>query len=146
MEGEFERFSNWSRKAMALANREAMRDWHGYIGVEHILLGIIDAGGGAGVDALKELNVEPGMVRSEVERLLAASGDVGRTPRARKVIECAIEEARSIGQSHIGTGHMLIGVLRVGDDIAAQALTNLGVRLEEIRHKAIELEGFGEGE
>jgi ATP-dependent Clp protease ATP-binding subunit ClpA len=128
----FERFTDRARKVMALANQEAQRFNHEYIGTEHILLGLVKEGSGVGANVLKNLDVDLRKVRLEVEKLVKAGpevvmmGKLPQTPRAKKVIECAIEEARSLNHNYVGTEHLLLGLLREHDGVAAQVLMNLG--------------------
>jgi ATP-dependent Clp protease ATP-binding subunit ClpC len=129
----FERFTDRARKVMALANQEAQRFNHEYIGTEHILLGLVK------VDLRK--------VRLEVEKLVKAGpemvtmGKLPQTPRAKKVIEYAIEEARNLNHNYVGTEHLLLGLLREHDGVAAQVLRNLNLKLEEVREEVLNLLG-----
>src|SRR5512133_740229 len=149
----FERFTDRARKVMALANQEAQRFNHEYIGTEHILLGLVKEGSGVGANVLKNLDVDLRKVRLEVEKLVKSGpdmvtmGKLPQTPRAKKVIEYAIEEARNLNHNYVGTEHLLLGLLREHDGVAAQVLTNLGLRLEEVREEVLNLLGAGvEGE
>mgnify|MGYP006266402317 FL=1 len=149
----FERFTDRARKVMALANQEAQRFNHEYIGTEHILLGLVKEGSGVGANVLKNLEVDLRKVRLEVERLVRAGpemvtmGRLPQTPRAKKVIEYAIEEARSLNHNYVGTEHLLLGLLREHDGVAAQVLMNLNLKLEEVRDEVLNLLGAGaEGE
>src|SRR5678815_2490452 len=114
----FERFTDRARKVMALANQEAQRFNHEYIGTEHILLGIVKEGTGVGANVLKNLDLDLRKVRLEIEKRLQpaeSAPGVGRapqTPRAKKVIEHAIEEARGLGHTYVGTEHLLLGLIR----------------------------------
>ncbi len=143
----FERFTDRARKVMALANQEAQRLNHEYIGTEHILLGLVKEGSGVGATVLKQLDVDLRKVRLEVEKLVKSGPDMvtmGRlpqTPRAKKVIEYAIEEARNLGHNYVGTEHLLLGLLREQDGVAAQVLMNLGLKLEEVRQEVLNLLG-----
>jgi ATP-dependent Clp protease ATP-binding subunit ClpC len=134
---------------MALANQEAQRFNHEYIGTEHILLGLVKEGSGVGANVLKNLDVDLRKVRLEVEKLVKSGPDMvtmGRlpqTPRAKKVIEYAIEEARSLNHNYVGTEHLLLGLLREHDGVAAQVLMNLGLKLEEVREEVLNLLGAG---
>ncbi len=122
----FERFTDRARKVMALANQEAQRFNHEYIGTEHILLGLVKEGSGVGANVLKNLDVDLRKVRMEVEKLVKAGpdmvtmGKLPQTPRAKKVIEYAIEEARNLNHNYVGTEHLLLGLLREHDGVAAQ--------------------------
>src|SRR5438552_361107 len=143
----FERFTDRARKVMALANQEAQRFNHEYIGTEHILLGLVKEGSGVGANVLKNLDVDLRKVRLEVEKLVKAGpemvtmGKLPQTPRAKKVIEYAIEEARNLNHNYVGTEHLLLGLLREHDGVAAQVLRNLGLKLEEVREEVLNLLG-----
>src|SRR5437867_3128346 len=145
----FERFTDRARKVMALANQEAQRFNHEYIGTEHILLGLVKEGSGVGANVLKNLDVDLRKVRLEVEKLVKSGpdmvtmGKLPQTPRAKKVIEYAIEEARSLNHNYVGTEHLLLGLLREHDGVAAQVLMNLGLKLEEVREEVLNLLGAG---
>ena len=149
----FERFTDRARKVMALANQEAQRFNHEYIGTEHILLGLVKEGSGVGANVLKNLGVDLRKVRMEVEKLVKSGpemvtmGKLPQTPRAKRVIEYAIEEARNLNHNYVGTEHLLLGLLREQDGVAAQVLMNLGLKLEEVREEVLNLLGAGvEGE
>ncbi|MHC4623633.1 MAG: ATP-dependent Clp protease ATP-binding subunit [Planctomycetota bacterium] len=149
----FERFTDRARKVMALANQEAQRFNHEYIGTEHILLGLVKEGSGVGATVLKNLDVDIKKLRLEVEKLVKSGpdmvtmGKLPQTPRAKKVIEYAIEEARSLNHNYVGTEHILLGLLRESEGIAAQVLMNLGLKLEDVRQEVLNLLGAGvEGE
>ncbi|MFO0974634.1 MAG: ATP-dependent Clp protease ATP-binding subunit [Phycisphaerae bacterium] len=145
----FERFTDRARKVMALANQEAQRFNHEYIGTEHILLGLVKEGSGVGANVLKNLDMDLRKVRLEVEKLVKSGpemvpmGKLPQTPRAKKVIEYAIEEARNLNHNYVGTEHLLLGLLREQDGVAAQVLMNLGVKLEEVREEVLNLLGAG---
>jgi ATP-dependent Clp protease ATP-binding subunit ClpC len=145
----FERFTDRARKVMALANQEAQRFNHEYIGTEHILLGLVKEGSGVGANVLKNMDVDLRKVRLEVEKLVKAGpemvtmGRLPQTPRAKKVIEYAIEEARNLNHNYVGTEHLLLGLLREHDGVAAQVLMNLGLKLEEVREEVLNLLGAG---
>jgi ATP-dependent Clp protease ATP-binding subunit ClpC len=145
----FERFTDRARKVMALANQEAQRFNHEYIGTEHILLGLVKEGSGVGATVLKNLDVDIKKLRLEVEKLVKSGpdmvtmGKLPHTPRAKKVIEFAIEEARSLNHNYVGTEHLLLGLLRESEGIAAQVLMNLGLRLEDVRQEVLNLLGAG---
>src|SRR5437016_4892977 len=145
----FERFTDRARKVMALANQEAQRFNHEYIGTEHILLGLVKEGSGVGANVLKNLDVDLRKVRLEVEKLVKSGpdmvtmGKLPQTPRAKKVIEYAIEEARNLNHNYVGTEHLLLGLLREQDGVAAQVLMNLGIKLEEVREEVLNLLGAG---
>jgi len=145
----FERFTDRARKVMALANQEAQRFNHEYIGTEHILLGLVKEGSGVGATVLKNLDVDIKKLRLEIEKLVKSGpdmvtmGKLPQTPRAKKVIEYAIEEARSLNHNYVGTEHILLGLLRESEGIAAQVLMNLGLKLEEVRQEVLNLLGAG---
>ena len=134
---------------MALANQEAQRFNHEYTGTEHILLGLVKEGSGVGANVLKNLDIDLHKVRLEVERLVKAGpdmvtmGKLPQTPRAKKVIEYSIEEARNLNHNYVGTEHILLGLLREHDGVAAQVLINLGLKLEEVREEVLHLLGAG---
>jgi ATP-dependent Clp protease ATP-binding subunit ClpC len=146
----FERFTDRARKVMALANQEAQRFNHEYIGTEHILRGLVKEGSGVGANVLKNLDVDLRKVRLEVEKLVKSGpetvtmGKLPQTPRAKKVIEYAIEEARNLNHNYVGTEHLLLGLLREQDGVAAQVLMNLNLRLEDVREEVLNLLGASE--
>ncbi len=145
----FERFTDRARKVMALANQEAQRFNHEYIGTEHILLGLVKEGSGVAANVLKNLDVDIKKLRLEVEKLVKSGpdmvtmGKLPQTPRAKKVIEYAIEEARSLNHNYVGTEHILLGLLRETEGVAAQVLMNLGLKLENVRQEVLNLLGAG---
>src|SRR5689334_22764640 len=153
----YERFTDRARKVMQLANQEAQRFNHEYIGTEHVLLGLVKEGSGVAANVLKNLDVDLRKIRLEVERIVqpGAGGDqvvMGRlphTPRAKKVIEYSIEEARNLNHNYVGTEHLLLGLLREQEGVAAQVLMNLGLKLEDVREEVLNLLGHnpesGEG-
>ena len=136
----FERFTDKARKVMAIANKEVQLFNHQYIGTEHIFLGLIKEGG-TGATVLKNLGVDIEKMLPEVEQHFklkggqdaAAEGKIPQTQNAIKVIEYAIDEARKLNHDYIGTEHILLGLLRVSEGIAAQVLANLGVNIETAR-------------
>ena len=148
----FERFTDRARKVMALANQEAQRFNHEYIGTEHILLGLVKEGSGVGANVLKNLDVDLRKVRLEVEKLVKSGpemvtmGKLPQTPRAKKVIEYAIEEARNLNHNYVGTEHLLLGLLREQDGVAAQVLMNLNLKLEDVREEVLNLLGASQEE
>ena len=143
----FERFTDRARKVMALANQEARRFNHEYIGTEHLLLGLVMENSGVGATVIKKFGVDVSALRTEIEKLVQRGPDVvtkgklPETPRARHVIEYAVEEARALNHNYVGTEHLLLGLLRETEGIAAQMLTNLGLRLEDVRHEVLRLLG-----
>jgi ATP-dependent Clp protease ATP-binding subunit ClpC len=134
---------------MALANQEAQRFNHEYIGTEHILLGLVKEGSGVGATVLKNLDVDIKKLRIEVEKHVKSGpdmvtmGKLPQTPRAKKVIEYAIEEARALNHNYVGTEHILLGLLRETEGIAAQVLMDLGLKLEDVRQEVLNLLGAG---
>jgi len=147
----YERFTDRARKVMQLANQEAQRFNHEYIGTEHILLGLIKEGSGVAANVLKNLDIDLRKIRLEVEKLVQSGpdmvtmGKLPQTPRAKKVIEYSMEEARNLNHNYVGTEHILLGLLREQEGVAAQVLMNLGLKLEEVREEVLNLLGHGEG-
>ncbi|MFP6666892.1 MAG: ATP-dependent Clp protease ATP-binding subunit [Pirellulales bacterium] len=145
----YERFTDRARKVMQLANQEAQRFNHEYIGTEHILLGLIKEGSGVAANVLKNLDVDLRKIRLEVEKLVQSGpdmvtmGKLPQTPRAKKVIEYSMEEARNLNHNYVGTEHILLGLLRELEGVAAQVLMNLGLKLEEVREEVLNLLGHG---
>ena len=145
----YERFTDRARKVMQLANQEAQRFNHEYIGTEHILLGLIKEGSGVAANVLKNLDVDLRKIRLEVEKLVQSGpdmvtmGKLPQTPRAKKVIEYSMEEARILNHNYVGTEHILLGLLREQEGVAAQVLMNLGLKLEEVREEVLNLLGHG---
>jgi ATP-dependent Clp protease ATP-binding subunit ClpC len=143
----YERFTDRARKVMQLANQEAQRFNHEYIGTEHILLGLVKEGSGVAANVLKNLDIDLRKIRLEVEKIVQSGPDMvtmGRlpqTPRAKKVIEYSIEEARNLNHNYVGTEHLLLGLLREQEGVAAQVLMNLGLKLEEVREEVLNLLG-----
>ncbi|HUT95602.1 MAG TPA: ATP-dependent Clp protease ATP-binding subunit [Thermoguttaceae bacterium] len=145
----YERFTDRARKVMQLANQEAQRFNHEYIGTEHVLLGLIKEGSGVAANVLKNLDVDLKKIRLEVEKLVQSGpdmvtmGKLPQTPRAKKVIEYSMEEARNLNHNYVGTEHILLGLLREQEGVAAQVLMNLGLKLEEVRDEVLNLLGHG---
>ena len=143
----FERFTDRARKVMALANQEAKRFNHEYVGTEHLLLGLVKEGSGVAANVLKKMKVDLKKIRIEVEKIVKSGpqmvtmGKLPQTPRAKKVIEYSIEEARMLGHNYVGTEHLLLGLLREQEGVAAQVLMNLSLRLEEVREEVLRLLG-----
>ena len=138
MPSRFEKFSERARRVLSLAQEEAQRFNHNYIGTEHILLGLVRESEGVAAKVLSNLNVELVKVRSAVEFIIGRGerptpGEIGLTPRAKKVIELAVDEARRLDHHYIGTEHLLIGLMREGEGVAAGVLESLGVSLEKVR-------------
>jgi len=132
---------------MQLANQEAQRFNHEYIGTEHILLGLVKEGTGVAANVLKNLDIDLRKIRLEVEKIVQAGpdmvtmGKLPQTPRAKKVIEYSIEEARTLNHNYVGTEHLLLGLLREQEGVAAQVLMNLGLKLEDVREEVLNLLG-----
>ena len=138
MASRFEKFSEKARRVLSLAQEEAQRFNHTYIGTEHVLLGLVRETDGVAAKVLTNLGVELPKVRSAVEFIIgrgerAATGEIGLTPRAKKVIELAVDEARRLNHNYIGTEHLLIGLMREGEGVPAGVLESLGVTLDKIR-------------
>jgi ATP-dependent Clp protease ATP-binding subunit ClpC len=143
----FDRFTDRARKVMGLARQEAQRFNHQYIGTEHILLGLIQEGSGVAANVLRNLAVDPEKIRVEVEKIvqdgptMVTMGQLPFTPRAKKVLELASEEASNLRHNYIGTEHLLLGLIRENEGVAAQVLMNLGLKLEDVREEVLELLG-----
>ncbi len=143
----FSRFTERARKVIILAKEEAKRFNHDYIGTEHILLGLIKEGEGVASAVLQNLGMSLESIRLEVEKLVqpgpptVVSGDIPFTPKAKKVIELATDEARNLGHNYIGTEHLLLGLIREGEGVASQVLTNLGLDLNKVRQEVMSLLG-----
>ena len=138
MGSRFEKFSERARRVLSLAQEEAQRFNHNYIGTEHILLGLVRETEGVAARVLANLGVDLSKVRSAVEFIIGrgerpAQGEIGLTPRAKKVVELAVDEARRMNHTYIGTEHLLIGLLREGEGVAAGVLESLGVTLDKVR-------------
>src|SRR5579862_1615199 len=141
---KFDKFSERARKVLSLAQEEAQRFQHNYIGTEHLLLGLVREGEGVAAKVLSNLGVELNKVRSAVEFIIGRGdrivlGEIGLTPRAKKVIELAVDEARRLNHHYIGTEHLLLGLVREGEGIAAGVLESLGVNLEKVRTQTIQV-------
>ncbi|MDD5561791.1 MAG: ATP-dependent Clp protease ATP-binding subunit [Candidatus Omnitrophica bacterium] len=143
----FNRFTERARKVIILAKEEARRFNHDYIGTEHILLGLVREGEGVAAAVLQKLEVSLENIRLEIEKLVQPGpttqiiGDIPFTPRAKKALELAAEEARSLGHNYIGTEHLLLGLIREGEGIASQVLLNLGMDLNSVRNEVMGLLG-----
>jgi ClpA/ClpB-like protein len=140
----FERFTDRARRVIVLAQEEARLLNHGYIGTEHILLGLIHEGEGVAAKALESLEISLDAVRQQVEQIIgrgehAPSGHIPFTPRGKKVLELTRREADQLGHSYIGTEHILLGLIRQGDGVAAQVLVGLGADLNLVRQQVIQL-------
>ncbi|MDP6072244.1 MAG: ATP-dependent Clp protease ATP-binding subunit [SAR202 cluster bacterium] len=144
MASRFEKFSERARRVLSLAQEEAQRFNHNYIGTEHILLGLVRETDGVAAKVLTNLEVELTKVRSAVEFIIgrgerATPGEIGLTPRAKKVIELAVDEARRLSHNYIGTEHLLIGLMREGEGVPAGVLESLGVNLDKVRGETTRL-------
>jgi ATP-dependent Clp protease ATP-binding subunit ClpC len=148
----FERFTDRARRVVVLAQEEARMLSHNYIGTEHILLGLIHEGDGIAAKALESLGISLEGVRAQVEEIIgqgqqAPSGHIPFTPRAKKVLELSLREALQLGHNYIGTEHILLGLIREGEGVAAQVLVKLGADLSRVRQQVIQLiSGYAGGE
>jgi len=142
-----QRFTENARKVMGLANKEAARFNHDYVGTEHILLGLVRVNSGVAAHVLRNLNVDSKSIRLEVEKLVPPGpktltmGQLPLTPRAKKVLELSLEEGHALGHNYVGTEHLLLGLLREHDGVAAQVLMNLGLKLDEVRAEVLNILG-----
>jgi len=145
----FERFTGEARRVVVLAQEEVRLLNHNYIGTEHILLGLVHEGEGVAAKALESLGISLEAVRSQVEEMIgrggrSPSGHIPFTPRAKKVLELSLREALQLGHNYIGTEHILLGLIREGEGVAAQILVKLGVKLPEVREQVTQiLSGYG---
>lgn len=145
----YERFTNRARKVTELAKLEALRFNHEYIGTEHLLLALVKEGSGVGANVLKGLGVDLRKVRLEVEKLLrngpatVTTGELPQTPRAKKVMEYAITEAKGLGHNYVGTEHLLLAMLRENEGVAGQVLSGLNLRYDGVRKELVHLLGTG---
>jgi ATP-dependent Clp protease ATP-binding subunit ClpC len=138
MTDRFEKFTERARKVLTMAQEEAVRLRHNYIGTEHLLLGLVREGNGLAAKVLTELGLNLETIRDDVESIIGhgeriVRGQVGLTPRAKKVIELAVDEARRMNHHYIGTEHLLLGLVRESSGIAARILEQEGLRLGDIR-------------
>jgi ATP-dependent Clp protease ATP-binding subunit ClpC len=144
----FGRFTERAQKVLALAQEEAIRLGHNNVGTEHILLGLVREGEGIAAKALSVLGLGPEKIQKEVETLIGKGKDsvqtIHYTPRAKKVIELSMDEARKLGHSYVGTEHILLGLIREGEGVAARVLNNLGVSLNKARQQVLQLLGSNE--
>ena len=144
----FGRFTERAQKVLALSQEEAIRIGHNNIGTEHILLGLVREGEGIAAKALIALGLSPEKVQKEVEALIGRGTEMSQTvhytPRAKKVIELSMDEARKLGHSYVGTEHILLGLIREGEGVAARVLNNLGVSLNKARQQVLQLLGSNE--
>jgi ATP-dependent Clp protease ATP-binding subunit ClpA len=138
----FEKFTDRARRVVVLAQEEARRRNHDHIGTEHLLLGLIHEGEGVAVRALESLEISPAAVRYQVEEMIgqgqqAPSGPIPFTPRAKKALELSLRESRRLRDGHIGTGHILLGLISEGEGAAAQVLVKLGADLDRVRTRVV---------
>jgi len=145
----FERFTDRARKAMQFANQEAQRLNHEYVGTEHLLLGLVREGSGIAANVLKNLDVDLCKIRAEAEKIvpigpdMVVLGRLPRTPRSRQAVEYAKEEAFNFSHNYVGTEHLLLGLLREQEGVAAQVLMNLGLKLDDVRAEVLSVIGHG---
>jgi len=143
----FNRFTERARRVILLAKEEAKRFNHDYIGTEHLLLGLIREGEGVAAAVLMSLGLDPTKIRMEVEKLVqpgpsaTVSGDIPFTPKAKKAIELSMEEARQLGHNYIGTEHLLLGLMKEGEGVASEVLTNLGLDAGRVRDEVMQILG-----
>ena len=143
----YSRFTDRARKVMQLANQEAQRFNHEYIGTEHILLGLVKEGSGVAANVLKNLDIDLRKIRLEVEKIVQhgpggpafLKGRLPHTPRVQKVIDYSVEEARNLNHNYVGTEHLLLGLLREQEGVASQVLMNLGLKTEDVRAEVLNL-------
>src|SRR5712691_4969110 len=145
--GPFDRFNDRAKRVLALAQDEAIRFNHNYIGTEHLLLGLVREGEGVAARVLDSLGVELSKARTAVEFIVGrgdsttSPSEITLSPRTKTVIALGIDEARKLGHSHVGTEHLLLGLVREGQSVGAGVIESLGVSLEQIRHRVIEVLG-----
>ena len=143
----FDRFTDRAKKVMSFARQEAQKFNHEYIGTEHILLGLVQEGSGVAANVLKNMDIDLEKIRHEVEKIvktgpsMVTMGQLPFTPRAKKVLELSMEEASALSHNYIGTEHLLLGLIKESEGIAAQVLMNLNVKLEEVREEVLEFLG-----
>jgi ATP-dependent Clp protease ATP-binding subunit ClpA len=148
----FERFTDRARRSLFLSQEEARLLNHNYVGTEHLLLGLVSEGQGVAAKALQSLGISLEAVRAQVEEIIgqgqtAPRGHIPFTPRAKKVLELSLREATQLGHNYIGTEHLLLGLLREGEGVAAQVLVKLGADLSRVRQQVIQLlSGYAGGE
>ncbi|HET6702365.1 MAG TPA: Clp protease N-terminal domain-containing protein, partial [Gemmatimonadaceae bacterium] len=141
--GPFDRFNDRAKRVLALAQDEAIRFNHNYIGTEHLLLGLVREGEGVAARALDSLGVDLSQLRRSVESIIGrgdstkSPSEITLAPQTKQVINYAIEESRKLGHSHVGTEHLLLGIVRQGESTAAKVLASAGVELEKVRHQVI---------
>ncbi len=147
----FERFTDRARRVVVLAQEEARLLNHDYIGTEHILLGLVREGEGVAAKAMAAMEISLEVVRDQVEGIVgrgkeAPAGHIPFTPRAKKVLELSLREALQLGHNYIGTEHILLGLIREGEGVAAQVLVRLGADLNRVRQQVVQLLEGGQGE
>lgn len=148
----WERMTDRARKCMALAQQAAQNMGHEWVGSEHILVGLCKEGSGVASNVLRNLDVSLAKILTEVQRIVlpgpdkVTMGKLPQTPQAKRGIEYAIEEAKTLGHNYVGSEHLLLGLLREQDGIAVQVLTNLGLKLETVREEILALLGRGKTE
>ena len=148
----FDRFTDRAKKVMNLARQEAQRFNHEYLGTEHVLLGLVQEGSGVAANVLKNMGIDLNKIRMEVEKIvktgpsMVTMGQLPFTPRAKKVLELSMEEAGNLGHNYIGTEHLLLGLIKENEGIAAQVLLNLGVKLEDVREEVLDFLGADSAE
>src|SRR5690606_6929906 len=147
----FGRFTERAQKVVVLSQEEARRLGHNVVGTEHILLGLGAEGEGVAARALQSMNISLDAVRCEVEKVIGKGehppqGQIGFTPRAKRVLELAFDEARQLGHTYIGTEHSLLGLIRAGEGVAPQVLKTLGADSDKVRRQAVDLLGGGRGQ
>jgi len=145
--GPFDRFNDRAKRVLALAQDEAIRFNHNYIGGEHLLLGLVREGEGVAARVLDSLGIDLSRARSSVEVMIGrgkettSPSEITLSPRTKKVIELAVDESRKLGHSHVGTEHLLLGIVREGQSVGAGVLQSMGVSLEQVRHQVIAVLG-----
>lgn len=141
------RFTERAQRVILIAQEEAKRLNHDYVGTEHVLLGLICLGEGVAAQVLSNLSIDLRLIRKEIENIVGTGdnimllSEIPFTPRAKKVLEFAVEESQNLGHSHVGTENLLLGLLREEEGVAAQVLDNLGVRLDIVREEVLNLLG-----
>src|SRR5467141_727634 len=142
-EMEMQNFTPRAQQVLALARKEADRFNHNYVGTEHLLLGLINLGQGVAVNVLQKMGLDLETVRMEVEKQIGTGpdqkmvGNIPYTPRVKKVLALAQKEAKQLNHNYVGTEHILLGLLREGDGVAARVLKSLGVNIEQTRHEIL---------
>jgi ATP-dependent Clp protease ATP-binding subunit ClpA len=148
----FDRFTDRAKKVMNLARQESQRLNHGYLGTEHVLLGLVQEGSGVAANVLKNMGIDLTKIRMEVEKIvktgpsMVTMGQLPFTPRGKKVLELSMEEAGNLGHNYIGTEHLLLGLIKENEGIAAQVLLNLGIKLQDVRDEVLKFLGAETGE